>query len=71
VSKSILFGVSTELHIAIASDVNVDHDGSTTHGTIFNVFLIGSFRGIDGDDDFFAAVVTDVAGFGLHFATSF
>lgn len=40
--------------------------GTAAHGAVFHIFLMGACCQVDGHDDFFAAVVTNVAGFFVH-----
>ena len=62
-SVVILLGFASDVGIAVVIEDDVDHDRIAADGAVFDVGLRLPGRGVDGDDDLFAAVVTNVAAF--------
>ena len=66
VSLLLLLRPRPNLSVLVKLDVN--HVGSAANGAVLDVFLDGSRRQVDGDDDFFTAPITNVACFVFHFS---
>ena len=65
-----LLRFSPQSGVSIDINFDVDHAGATADGAVLDVLLARSLRQVDGDDDFLATGVTDVARFILHGGSS-
>lgn len=66
VSAMVLFGFGPDTGFAIFVDFQVNDVGVAANGAVFDVILRAAGGKVDGDDNFFAARVADVAGFIVH-----
>lgn len=57
------------LGVAFVVEFDVNHVRPAADGAILDVFLTLPSRGIERNDDLFAAGIADVTGFVLHYST--